>query len=509
MNVIAKDVKAADFDPTAWKEELLALNPWAHGLTIDKANAEFAAARQNATLARHAEGKNVWNGWANGMLALKATLESAGQWAVKPEGEEELEGENEATGVWLALAPAVFSTEVLKHHFETYVSYRWFVFPSDVRFDHATFNGKAEFSGATFSDVAEFDHATFGGEAAFVAATFGNAAVFDCANFSGEAVFLSAIFSDAQFDFATFSRGAMFWGATFSRGARFWEVTFSGEAFFKNATFGGEALLRESRFNADAYFQHAKFERPVTFASSIFRKAADFEGINSAAAFSLANATFEQVPSFFDATFKGKLRLDNVTTPRYHWFGSTPHKDATARFRELKRHAAEAQDRERELEFLAQEVRAGGFHWSLRSLLGLGFDMLSDFGRSLWRPLVSWLVLTVLCAAFFLGERDDLREARAPSSVFSTLACREPFTSTNAVNEAIQLSLKNALVFNIGSTDAARRTFGCLYGVEQVDEQRYPRIPFLVSIVSAIQTVASGLLIFLFVLAVRNLLRLK
>jgi hypothetical protein len=83
MNVIAKDVTAAGFDPIAWKEELFALNPWARGLTIEEDNAEFAAARQKATLARHAEGAEAWNGWANRMLALKAALEAEGQWAMK------------------------------------------------------------------------------------------------------------------------------------------------------------------------------------------------------------------------------------------------------------------------------------------------------------------------------------------------------------------------------------------------------------------------------------------
>jgi hypothetical protein len=74
----------------------------------------------------------------------------------------------------------------------------------------------------------------------------------------------------------------------------------------------------------------------------------------------------------------------------------------------------------------------------------------------------------------------------------------EPFASTNTLKEAIQLSLKNALVFNLGSTDSARRTLGCLYGLEQ------DSVPFLVSMVSTGQALASGLLIFLFLLAVRN-----
>jgi hypothetical protein len=81
------------------------------------------------------------------------------------------------------------------------------------------------------------------------------------------------------------------------------------------------------------------------------------------------------------------------------------------------------------------------------------------------------------------------RSARTPAGPFSTLAayvattrdglvnppaCRvggEPFDSTDAVTEAIQLSLKNALVFDVGRTDSGRRGFGCLYGLIEPREE--------------------------------------
>src|SRR5262249_50614525 len=140
-----------------------------------------------------------------------------------------------------------------------------------------------------------------------------------------------------------------------------------------------------------------------------------------------------QVPSFIGATFKGGLRLDNVETPHYRLLGYTPDKDATARFRELRRRATEAHDHERELEVFAQEIRTGRFHakglpswvpkvWSWRFWFGLGFGALSDFGRSLWRPLLTWAALMALFAMFFLGEQEDVRKARSDlGSSWSTL----------------------------------------------------------------------------------------
>jgi hypothetical protein len=48
---------------------------------------------------------------------------------------------------------------------------------------------------------------------------------------------------------------------------------------------------------------------------------------------------------------------------------------------------------------------------------------------------------------------------------------------------------------------------GCLYGFEQDGDQQHLRVPVRVSTVSTGQALASGLLMFLFLLAARNLLR--
>jgi hypothetical protein len=70
--------------------------------------------------------------------------------------------------------------------------------------------------------------------------------------------------------------------------------------------------------------------------------------------------------------------------------------------------------------------------------------------------------------------------------------------------EAMHLALRNALILVDGGTEAAHRTFGCLYGIE-----RYAIVPSDVSFISAVQKAVSAVLIFLFGLAVRNMLRMK
>lgn len=50
--------------------------------------------------------------------------------------------------------------------------------------------------------------------------------------------------------------------------------------------------------------------------------------------------------------------------------------------------------------------------------------------------------------------------------------------------------------------------YGCLYGLERIEGQDYPVVPYRVSLASSAQSLASAILIFLFLLAL-NLLRLK
>jgi hypothetical protein len=206
----------------------------------------------------------------------------------------------------------------------------------------------------------------------------------------------------------------------------------------------------------------------------------------------------------------------------------------------LRRRAIESNDHERGLEFLAQELRTSRFHakglpdfiprvWEGRFYFGLAYGALSNFGRSIWRPLLCWLALLFVCAAFYLGANADMRKARAvlnPSGAVETLIAYARTTraaltnpplcvergligTTDPATEAIQLSLQNALFFEGARSDANRRTLGCLYGLGDPVQEKHPTIPPRVSLISTLQTVVSGILLFLLLLAVRNLLRLK
>ncbi len=601
----ARTYAAGAFDAAAWRQKLLALNPWARGHSIHekdeldeifplRSRSPFAEARQAATLERLK--KDPWNEWAKNMLALRKDLEGAAIWA--PERnlwKANLSGKNEETRHWLAMAAVVFSGKERSNTFED--NFRGLIFPWDAFFAYATFSGITDFEGAIFRARAQFARAVFVSDVYFLKVAFGGDALFSDVSFGAATEFQDAIFAEdayfgesnfasfvncrratftgsanfdktgiagASFEDARFISPAGFHSVTFTRDASFKAAHFDAVASFAGSTFEGAALMSQVLFNDHVDFSQVTFRKEALFERSIFRNSANFEAIGSEAAFSLANARFHHVPTFFGATFKGVPRLDNVATPKNRLLGWTIDENASARFRELKRRAIEAQDRDRELEFFAQETRTARFHsnlpilpvwektyrkgqlqlqivwmrlpawvprfWSWRFWFGLAYGTLSNFGRSFLRPLLFWLALLVGFAVFYLGQHEGQHHARnKPDSKLARIAAyvttartawanppdcvaaNTPLVAkTDAVKEALFLSASNALVvFNVGRGDVSRRTYGCLYGFEPGGQQAPPIMPYRVAVASTIQTLLSAILIFLFLLAVRNLLRLK
>lgn len=129
------------------------------------------------------------------------------------------------------------------------------VFPYGIFFHDATFSQRADFTGATFFEVAILGGATFSQRANFAGATF----------FEG-AIFAKATFQDANFAGATFFGWSYFVGATFIRSAKFTDTTFALANFmdttFRTVTFDGAI------FSGNVLFGGATFEFEVSFVNA-------------------------------------------------------------------------------------------------------------------------------------------------------------------------------------------------------------------------------------------------
>lgn len=220
--------------------------------------------------------------------------------------------------------------------------------------------------------------------------------------------------------------------------------------------------------------------------------------------------------------------------------------DVTARFRRLRKLARDAGDGDRELDFHAQELKSRRF-WldkpferasAARFWLGLGYEKVSDYGRSVARPLLAWAIVAVLASLAYGAlarstapatppERkvayDTWLEPLAPllppaechPSYLASLDARGRADPPSPAAQAAYLSLKNALVFiDWDRAEVAGRVFGCLYGVSKNDDKQAtsplsPDIPTGLSFIATTQSILSVILIFLALLGVRNLLKIR
>ena len=368
------------------------------------------------------EGNRAWNAWADERLAERKALEESGDWIDGDPGKW-----NEQTRAWHEMAEADFSG----HRFETEARFDHFRFPGDAvfervsflesaRFDRCEFLGKAEFSevritgfcgfaDATFRATALFDEAAFMGDVSFPGVNFSNDTRFNRAKFRGEAHFNGTQFKGAvSFEWAAFSGRTAFLDAEFSDKADFRDAAFSRRVVFGGATFSDAVT-----------FEQSSFEGPAYFGGSSFAQYAEFRAIRGKGLFSLNNVKFSRVPDFSEAHFEEAPRFDNVDLKpeRFRKIGARKSElDPSRRWRALRRLAIQGQDHERELQFLKGEIAARRgtqdklFH--LRFWVGWLYQILSDFGRSMVRPLL-WLGIGLVGIHWHLRKSEPGRMAAA------------------------------------------------------------------------------------------------
>jgi hypothetical protein len=260
----------------------------------------------------------------------------------------------------------------------------------------------------------------------------------------------------------------------------------------------------------------------TTFAKSHFKGAANFQAMKAERAFSLESTSFEAVPDFIQAHFAEAPRLDNANFKNLGGDRRQADTSLPARFRALKRLAVSGHDTERELEFNAAEILSRRHvedhpfgRNAARFWLGWLYQEVSDFGRSIVKPIRLWLLLSVLFALLYLGPwtgRDISLHGLSSCVEVPNRHLTTPVPirlSTNAVWEALQLSFRNgAFVFGSADANVEWNTLGCLYGASE-DHPNVRRMPRTAAAAAMAQRTLSATLIFLFGMALRNMLKMK
>ncbi len=406
--------------------------------------------------AGHEAARVHWNDWAEAHLIEREMPEKTGctknpsanakvdfsrcVFLVKEtEGAAEAEGEIETESVPL-------KTITIDGPF---VDMRDFVFPGEASFESTTFAGDVRFGTAIFKGNTYFDGAIFSGDASLTGhlltgVTFEGLTSFVGTTFKGAAFFSNATFEAAEFDWCTFENIASFDGAVFSQlgsfcsvifedvakfnyvvfkgAAKFYNASVKGDTKFDKAIFEGRAEFDSASFNYVSFlkttfggatsFPDATFAQAVSFSDASFinvGESADFSAIRVERAFDLKGAKFLEVPSFSQADFKQAPDLDSVRFPlpsHCPWRFGEP--TLIPKYRAIRRMAIQGADYEREQMAFKGEIRSkrGTEHrWYHAAFwYGLAYDALSDFGRSMSRPSLAWLISIGVFGLFYLAS---------------------------------------------------------------------------------------------------------
>ena len=505
--------------------------------------------------------KHHWNAWAEDMLAQRKTLKASGTWIPNAETRrwlveaktdfsgcrfflttlEGTEGPSEENGGQPAAEELYCKSIAVEGRC---VDFCGFIFPGDTSFDSATFSGHTCFDSAKFSGSAYFYKATFETYAQFNRATFGGMASFTGAAFKDYASFSEATFENAgEFEWTTFEDNASFTGTTFESFASFFRAAFEGNSWFDRAIFEGGASFDSSTFLGDASFDSAtfkgttaygkatfedtarferatfegeaslagvSFEGGASFDSSTFLKSTSFHGakfgsdekkadahftaIKVDRAFNLTAARFSKVPSFCQADFKQAPDLDRVVFPVPPAEPLTSgDEDLIPKYRAIRRMAIQSADYDREQRAFKGEMRSR--RWKIdkfrhpEGFFGWCYDWAADCGRSIIRPSAIWLLSVFVFAVLYLPTGKNVldRCVLGDGSIFV---------------KSLYISGRNALVLSSGGKDdRITKAYQCLFG---------GTIPDSVSFVeSFVQVPLSAVLIFLFLLAVKNRFKIK
>lgn len=175
----------------------------------------------------------------------------------------------------------------------------------------------------------------------------------------------------------------------------------------------------------------------------------------------------------------------------------------------LRALAAKSGDQITELDFYASEMRARRF-WQDKPVgsgagrfwFGLAYDLASDFGRSIWRPLLIWVVAIMLATAVNVVAFS--RSQSVPLQAVAEADCVSGDGSPLA--EAMYLALAQGAVLGLGNAERVKISQSCLFGVETLPAglTGVPKMPIFVAVSSVLHSLVSGVCLFLFGLAIRN-----
>jgi uncharacterized protein YjbI with pentapeptide repeats len=394
--------------------------------------------------ATHAKNRELWHRWALPALTAKR-IQAAGLSGLEPLTDAE---QTEIAGVLdvRTLPDPAERVDMSSTHFSLAFMAGGLVFPRWVYFSKAHFNAVADFSEVRFNDGAFFG-----------AAHFDDTAYFSKAHFDG----------DTWFSGAYFDGGVDFSASNFDANVYFGDAHFPDSAYFNAAYFHGGANFIETYFDADADFSDCGFSGATDFIGATFLQPPLFH-----------QASLHQDTSFHAANFSGARAVAG---------------DRAARaWQRLKVIMNEGHAHDQELRFFGYELSVRGrmARWPVNWLYGL-YEGLSDYGRSMGRPVLGLAMLTLLFGLFYYVGMD--RQIMPDRGQY--------------VEDVASFTMSNVLPAVGGLNPARRDLYQRLFNPDE--KKSGIDIPFGIELLSIVQASSGIVLFFLLSLGIRNRFRIK
>ena len=401
--------------------------------------------------------------------------------------------------------------------FDANANFKGATFGLSCAFTHTDFRWDVDFSQTTFSSGADFSYVQFGSHAEFEDAHLKGSTLFQSSSFKGPANFVKSKFGDRT-DFRTsiFHADADFHGASFGDSLDFGATTFRADCMFQATAYGDRAEFEQTVFFGVADFSASIYAstndsshfQVISFASACFKGDVNFEGrkFKSTTRFGRAitpdgkygdMAIFQGIPMFHGCELHQDTDLRETTFQED--FSASRGGDAARAYRTLKLAMEKLKATREEQRFFRLEMKAE--HPSLsRGKRGIStlYSLFSDYGFSLWRPIIALLIFSILFGAGY-GVLAD--------SCASNQECIQAAIKTKATSSADRTS------------DLLKYTLASVAPVPGLDkmqtELRAPLfgqhgwIAVTAIVLEIFHKIIALVMTFLFALALRNLFKMK
>ncbi|MCG7561485.1 hypothetical protein [Pseudoalteromonas sp. McH1-42] len=330
-----------------------------------------------------------------------------------------------------------------------------------------------------------FARAHFGeGNVSFTGAHFGEGHVgFAGARFGGGDVsFFDTHFGEGHVDFNSIKLSGQF---NFSDVARTEQIK---SLSFKFATFDGPVSLDGDNFNCVPDFTNTKLSHQLSLSHfTVKTKVADYSKLILKILIVIQKIWFGS-PLHYSRT-KSTLKRSNKLSKRFPWLSKTAAADKKDidRIRRLKELAETNKHHKLALDLHVEEMKCSRWietpwHQLLTEFL---FQKLGDYGRSIFRPTLSLVLLWLTCAPIYAYSSDK----------------------KDITYDALLFSFSQMFSIIPSSKDARSESSAALYGT-LVNDELVVDIPHAVFAVAGFQSLASIALVFLIGLALRNRFRI-